>query len=169
MQHNSLQNIAQKIAHIATSLETKVFYFLCCAVVAASFLAWLWLDFSQFGFLFSVKVFLLTVPILCWFLFWLLLKQLIGLPEQVLELKDLGQNSINTIANIQQGTANKKNIFSNLFQLITTLREPEILETLLLCTKGIGWIINPLAWLVLLLSALFLFSYIFIAIILLIF
>jgi len=169
MEQNKLHNIAQKIASIATSIETKVFYFLGFAVFAASFLAWQWFDFNQFNFVFFIKAFLLIIPILCWFLFWLLLKQLIGLPEQVAELKNLGKNSINTIANIQQGTANRKSILSHLFQLITTLREPEILDTLLLCSKGIAWIINPLAWFVLLLSALFLFSYIFITIILLIF
>ena len=169
MEHNKLQNIASKIANIATGLETKVFYFLSVATLSTILVTWQWLDFSPIGFVLILKTVLLALPVLCWFLFWLLIKELTGLPEQVSELKNLGQTSINTIANIRQGTAKKKSIFGHLFQLISTLREPEILETLLLCSKGAGWLINPFTWFALLFSALVIFGYILVAILTLIF
>jgi len=143
MEHNKLQNIASKIANIATGLETKVFYFLSVATLSTILVTWQWLDFSPIGFVLILKIVLLALPALCWFLFWLLIKELTGLPEQVSELKNLGQASINTIANIRQGTAKKK--------------------------SGAGWLINPFTWFALLFSALVIFGYILVAILTLIF
>ena len=169
MEQKKLLTIAKKIASIAHSMETKVCYFLCTSTLAACFIAWHWLDFNHISFGFIAKSLLLFIPILFWLLLWLLLKQLTGLPEQVMELKSLAKNSMTTVADIKQGTASKKNIFSNLFKLAMTLREPEVLETILLCTKGTGLIINPLALLTLFIAAIFMIGFIVSAFLMIIF
>lgn len=169
MNKTNVINVANKVSSIASSMESKVLYFLLLSTISASFIAWQWIDFNTIGVVTIAKALLLAVPLLLWTMLWLLLKQLTGLPEQINELKLLGEESIETASKVSQGTATKRNIFSSLFQLFNTLREPEILQTIFLCTRGIGLIINPFALLALFIFALMMIGFILTALLIIIF
>lgn len=169
MDTDKLLELANNIAGIASSIERKVLYFLVISTLSASFIGWHWIDFSSVNFVLLMKLIFLSIPLFFWFLLWNLIKQLMTLPEKVAELKTLGKESLTLTKEFQQGKAKKRNIFFTLFNLINTLREPEILGTLYTCIKGISLLINPLALAAIFISGFIMLFYIFAMIIFAIF
>ncbi len=149
-----LMRVANTIAAIATGLEKKIFYFLLVGITSSVTIAWYWVDFNALSFGTGLKILLLSLPVLIWFLLWNLIKQLTELPQNLSELKEVGEQSISLISNLNQTQEKtpKKSIISGLFRLIKTIREPEIFESILVCTKGLTLLVNPISFVALILS-----------------
>lgn len=161
---DKLMKIANTVANTAITIEKKVFYFLLIAIVCASTIAWHWLDFTALLSIGSfVKIILLCLPILLWFSLWRLVKQLTQLPENLVELSSAGEQSLSLVSNLNTEKNSQKSLISNLFSLIKTIREPEIFENIVLCTKGLVLLTNPLSFVALLASAFLIIIFIFVA------
>lgn len=160
-----LMRVANTIAAIAISIEKKVFYFLIIGIASIATIAWHWIDFSTLSFGLALKILMLSLPVLFWFLLWNLVKQLTELPQNLVELKEVGAESLSLVSNLNQTQKKtpKKSVIASLFRLVKTIREPEIFERIFVCAKGLTLLVNPISFIALILSALAIIIFIFIA------
>ena len=134
------------------------------AIFACCFIAWHWVDFQGFSITNLLKALFLSLPILLWLSLWSLIKELTQLPDNLTEIKQVGEESLALVAGIQEKETSKKSLFGSLFRLIQTIRDPEIFTTILSCVKGLTLLTNPLSFIALILSVILIVIFILTAI-----
>ena len=169
MNKQELLKIDTSISLLASSIERKVFYFLFIGILSSIAIGWQWIDIDNLSFWSAAKISLLALPIIIWFIFWQVIQQLTSLPETMEELKDTGKNSIELLRSFSTDSLAPKNTFRRVFGIIRTLRNPEIIHSVLACVKGLAILMNPLLLFALFLSCCAILLFAFIALIVLIF
>ncbi len=170
MKKQEILDIASSISHLASSIERKVFYVLLIGIFSTITIAWQWLDFSHLSPWSAIKASILLLPIILWFTFWQVVQQLTTLPEALEDIKETSSDSIQLFNSFSPNSpSSPKNIFSRVFRLIKTLRDPEIIQSVLACVKGLTLLMNPLLLFTLFLSFCAIFLFVIIALLILIF
>ena len=167
-----ISELIDSIANQANSIRRKAFFYLAFGITSAFFIGWHWVNMDQQTVWIVVKVIILALPILIWFLFCHVTKQLIELPQAFEMLEEAGQEGIALIQGLSHSSNTKnqsKAGMSKIFQLVKMLRNPEIFEFVIDSVKGIAILMNPLLLFALLASSVVIFLYALIALFLLIF